>query len=73
MNAKSLHENSQNGQYWANASHFLICSHAHSHYFYGPIWKELETGGLNLNKFQTAFALESKDRLLAVCYFFLQD
>jgi len=69
MDCKSLHENSQNGQYWANASHFLICSYAHSHYFYGLIWNELEGNrGQKWNQFQTAFTLEAKDSLLKVSF-----
>jgi len=67
MDCKSLHENSKNGQYWANASHFLFCNLAHEQVYFFHLRNELKEGGADMwKRFKTIFDVEVKDKVLKV-------
>jgi len=42
MDCFEIHRNSNNGQYWAYASHFLYCSEAHGQVFFPELLKYLK-------------------------------
>jgi len=54
MECLALHQNSSNGQYWDNASHFLYCCQVFDQLFHGQLIKEAESTNLNVAKLRAS-------------------
>jgi len=50
MDCLALHENSSNGEYWANATHFLYCFQAFNYPFHCLMATALMSESFNLEK-----------------------
>jgi len=64
MDCMSLHKNSKNGQYWANAAHFLYCNQAYGYLFVRRFLTEYNSANPNLNS--TSFDPDLMNSLLKV-------
>jgi hypothetical protein len=67
MDAIEMQKHSKNGEYWANASHYLYCSEAHGQaYFYNNISRDLESNTYPLDKLATAYSKSMKVEFIKV-------
>jgi hypothetical protein len=69
MDCFEIHRNSNNGQYWAYASHFLYCSEAHGQVFFPELLKYLkneESLFVALKELKSAFQKPFRNLLFKV-------
>jgi hypothetical protein len=67
MDCFEIHRNSNNGQYWAYASHFLYCSEAHGQVFFPELLKYLENNKLSeIKELKSAFQKPFRNLLFKV-------
>jgi len=70
MDCIGIQKNCKDGQFWANAAHFLFCSEIQGHtIFYQNIFKDLKEKRFPFDKLVTAFSKKMKNGLLKVCIF----
>lgn len=67
MDCIEIQKHSKNGQYWANASHYLYCTEAHGQgCFYDNISRDLDNGEYPFEKLVTAYSKTMKAELIKV-------
>lgn len=67
MDCFEIQKNSTNGQYWANASHYLYCTEAHGQaYFFDNIEIDLNKNVYPLDKLVTVYSKALKIALVPV-------
>jgi hypothetical protein len=65
-----IQKNSKDGQFWANAAHFLFCSEIQGYeFFYQNVHIDLNEKKFPIDKLVTAFSQKMKNCLLKVCIF----
>jgi hypothetical protein len=76
MDAIEMQKHSKNGEYWANASHYLYCTEAHGQaYFYENIRSDIDSKRYPLDKLATAYSKSMKAEFVKVrdfleCYLY---
>jgi hypothetical protein len=67
MDCFEMHRNSNNGQYWAHASHFLYCSEAHGQVFFPELLKYLNNDkSSGIKELRSAFQKPFRNLLFQV-------
>jgi hypothetical protein len=67
MDCIEMQKHSKNGEYWANASHYLYCTEAHGQaYFYENISRDLDSNRYPLDKLVTAYSKSMKAEFVKV-------